>query len=226
MPIPRLTRHRLPETKRCIPVHNPIAKETPYIAAPQDFTTTNQAVHAAESQYVPTIKRPIMVATKNFTKTVFADRTLQGTATTKGYGSTLPSHTPEEHATYYETTNQAFYDRKPAEVRTMHAADPLPEKGDDMRFVGGYPASVNPNKPEAGPQYQISKAFNMTKSLTAGFMDESAGEDTQPRGKAGARHEITQEPAESGSLYGQSVYLDVYQTQVKPHMTTLRTRAG
>jgi hypothetical protein len=44
-----------------------------------------------------------------------------------------------------------------------------------VNLSGGYPASVNPNKPEAGPQYQISKAFNMTKSLTAGFMDESAG---------------------------------------------------
>jgi hypothetical protein len=54
--------------------------------------------------------------------------------------SFLISHTPEEHATYYETTNQAFYDRKPAEVRTMHAADPLPEKGDDMRFVGELPS--------------------------------------------------------------------------------------
>lgn len=94
MPVPRLTRHRLPGTKRCIPVHVPVSKvrsarapgynlrqpatrttkppklvtnrtyptqAKPYVAAPQDFTTTNQAVHSAESQYTAQLHKPVLV---------------------------------------------------------------------------------------------------------------------------------------------------------------------
>eukprot|EP00873_Tetraselmis_striata_P019689 jgi/Tetstr1/439953/TSEL_003019.t1 len=221
MPVPRLTRHRLPGTKRCIPVHISTSKETPYVAAPQDFTTTNQAVQAAQSQYASTVRKPTLMATKNFSNAIFTDRTLRGQTTAKGYGATLPSHRPEEHATYFETTNQYFYDRKPMAAQELYQTDPLPEKGDDARYIGGYPASVNPNKPGAGPQYQSSKAFNMTKSLTAGFRDSANGPETQVRGKAGARHALEQDPVEGGAPYGQSVFLDVYQEQAKVHTGTV-----
>lgn len=46
------------------------------------------------------------------------------------------SHRPEEHATYFETTNQYFYDRKPMAAQELYQTDPLPEKGDDARYIG------------------------------------------------------------------------------------------
>ena len=116
---------------------------------------------------------------------------------------------------------------------------------------GGYPASANPNKPNAGAQFEGSKLFNRTKSLVTDFYDESKGCDftcrlsllhmsscgacicglsdaaggacdgfnrreTQSRGRAGTRWELEQTPAESGSRYGDSVFLDVYQAECKP----------
>ena len=40
--------------------------------------------------------------------------------------------------------------------------------------------------------------------------------ETQSRGRSGSRWELQQAPLESGSRYGQSVFLDVYQAESKP----------
>lgn len=61
---------------------------------------------------------------------------LQSQVLSKRKAFCVSSHRPEEHAAYYETTNQLFYEQKPAEARQKYESDPIPEKGDDARFVG------------------------------------------------------------------------------------------
>ncbi len=44
-----------------------------------------------------------------------------------------------------------------------------------MYLLGGYPASINPNKPRAGPQFEGSKLYNRSTRLTTEFYDTSTG---------------------------------------------------
>ena len=44
-----------------------------------------------------------------------------------------------------------------------------------MCLLGGYPASINPNKPQAGPQFEGSQLYNRSTRLTTEFYDTSTG---------------------------------------------------
>ena len=104
-----------------------------------------------------------MVTTQNFTAQISQPRRTELKPTVGGFDATLsvgPAF--EEERT---TTFQRFHEIAPAEARKGPAP---PEKGDDDRAVGGYPASVNPVRPDAAV-YSTSRAFFIKNATDRDF---------------------------------------------------------
>ncbi len=121
----------------------------------------------------------------------------------------LPRHPPSKDAKYFETSNSIMYGKDPASVRDKWGSKPLPEKGNDTRFIGGYAAKCNPNDEYNRPFYGDSRYFFKTGSIEKDSYEKSMFAN-QPRGKCGARGELIRAPDESGAMLGYTVWADEY----------------
>ena len=102
-----------------------------------------------------------------------------------------------------------MYGKNPDSVRDKWSSKPLPEKGNDDRFIGGYAAKCNPNDEYNRPFYGDSRYFFKTGSIEKDSYEKSMFA-AQPRGKCGARGELVRAPDESGAILGTSIWADEY----------------
>jgi len=193
--VPARTRHLLPGSTRTIPID----------VNSLDYATTYLSMHKGQMavQHPPATTKIIQQG--NYYEEIHTSR-LHPTLPSSGFGGVLPSHPRTHSETYFETTNQHFYDKK---VEQHKAKPPATEQGDDVRFVGGYPASHNPNAMTKGHVYSDSKGFFYTRSLPRDSLDAAEREEP-PRGKLGSRGELIKKPQESGSKLGTSTWADEY----------------
>ena len=143
------------------------------------------------------------ITTQNLGKTIRTQRILQNG------DDLLPKHPPSKDAKYFETSNSIMYGKNPDSVRDKWTSRPLPEKGNDDRFIGGYAAKCNPNDEYNRPFYSESRYFFKTGSIEKDSYEKSMFA-AQPRGKCGARGELVRAPEESGAILGTSVWADEY----------------
>ena len=199
--VSRLTRYQLPQTKRTLPVHH--AGENPYtIADNLKYESSYNIAHVTPEKPLKTanMKVKALIGHQNFGRTTqYAD----------DIGDVLPKHSESKDARYFQTTSDTFYNALPSDTKAKWAVNPPPEKGDDERFIGSYPAKLNPNAPELGPFYGNSRHFFRDSKWEKDSFDPTKREDL-PRGKCGARGELTRHPGESGSLAVGSVWADEY----------------
>eukprot|EP00239_Pterosperma_sp_CCMP1384_P011201 CAMPEP_0197860874 /NCGR_PEP_ID=MMETSP1438-20131217/36540_1 /TAXON_ID=1461541 /ORGANISM="Pterosperma sp., Strain CCMP1384" /LENGTH=272 /DNA_ID=CAMNT_0043477879 /DNA_START=62 /DNA_END=880 /DNA_ORIENTATION=+ len=188
-------RHTLPGSKRTIPQQ----------VDELDYTTTYKAMMDGEQNHVAPPATVKLVHETNFYKEVHTSRNHEAKPA-NGFGGVLPSHPPSHKQTYFETTNQAMYDRIPKEVK---AKPPPPEQGNDSRYLGGYAASHNPNNTGKGQVYSDSRSFYYTRQLPRDSLDTFVAEEP-PRGRAGARGHLVRVPDESGSKKGTHTWADEY----------------
>ena len=118
------------------------------------------------------------ITTQNLGKTIRTQRILQNG------DDLLPKHPPSKDAKYFETSNSIMYGKNPDSVRDKWTSRPLPEKGNDDRFIGGYAAKCNPNDEYNRPFYSESRYFFKTGSIEKDSYEKSMFA-AQPRGKCG-----------------------------------------
>jgi len=194
---PLLVRHAQPTSTRVLRAHTTNPKD--------QYATTNTLTHKGEQNKAPPPKVVKMVAQKNYYNEVHTDRT-HPTLPQSGFGSVLPKHPPNYGESYFETTTGHFFQKKVAEGK---AKPPPPEQGDDKRWVGGYPASHNPNAADRGEVYSNAKTFNHTPQFPQDTLDTCVNTEP-PRGKVGSRGHLVRTPLEAGSKYGSHVWADEY----------------
>ena len=83
------------------------------------------------------------------------------------FGSVLPAHDPGHDARHFATTNDDFYNKRVELARTQGV--PPPEQADDTRFIGGYPAAINPNHPAKGAIHSAKHSFHKKSKLEGDF---------------------------------------------------------
>lgn len=193
---PTLVRHNMPPSNRTLRGGD---------TNPDYSTTTKEHFQGGQAQKDP-LKSTKMVLEKNYYQVIHTDRTHK-TLPVTGFGGILPSHPPGFGDSNFETTNDHFYAHKAAAHR-LYTPVP-PEQGDDKRWVGGYPASKNPNAPDRGEVYSTSKSFNHAQHLPQDTLDTFMVAEP-PRGKMGSRGHLVRKCEESGSKYGSHVWADEY----------------
>ena len=193
--LPRLVKYREVDTKRTLPVH--FAREKPY----SKYNTTYGMTMKGEANSTVTHHKKSMVGTANFSRSVTR------MAPRETDDAVLPSHPESDDARYFETTNESMFQTLPQKTLGSWEKDPPKEKGNDDRFMGSYPAKLNPNAPEKGPFFSNSRHFFHTCQWDKDSYDRTVRADL-PLGKCGARGELVRHPGESGGQKGASVWLD------------------
>lgn len=119
-----------------------------------------------------------------------------------GYDATLPRPVPPVSS--YETTYARFHELDPAaDARVFR------EQADDDRAVGGYPASVNPARPDE-PITRDSRAFFGVNATRRDFYDDSERDAKTGGGRSGARGPLTRHAEECGARNASSVWADEF----------------
>ena len=198
--LPRLVKYREVDTKRTLPVH--FAGDKPYECSKNlKYNTTYGMTMKGEANSTVTHHKKCMVGTANFSRSV------NRMAPRETDDAVLPSHPEGNDARYFETTNESMYQTLPQKTLDGWEKDPPKEKGNDDRFMGSYPATLNPNAPDKGPFFSNSRHFFRTSQWHKDSYDRTVRADL-PRGKCGARGELVRHPGESGGQKGASVWLD------------------
>ena len=122
------------------------------------------------------------------------------------FGSALPAHDAGHDERLFTTTSGDFYASKVELARTQ--GRPPPEQADDARFIGGYPACINPNDPAKGAIHSAKHSFHKKSRLHHDTYDQGKTYDT--RGRAGQRGGLVRRPDETGAKVGASVWADEY----------------
>ncbi|QDZ24884.1 hypothetical protein HOP50_15g74270 [Chloropicon primus] len=194
-----LTRHARPDSRRTLPIlsDDDESRFTSTYKANSMETIQQKKFHGKDSG------RKLLVNRLNLGKTIRTQRVLQNG------DDLLPKHPPSKDAKYFETSNSIMYGKDPDSVRDKWDFKPLPEKGNDNRFIGGYAAKCNPNDEYHRAFYGDSRYFFKTGSIEKDSYAKSMFA-AQPRGKCGARGELVRAPDESGAILGTSVWADEY----------------
>ena len=180
---------------------------TPPSGFQSDYSRSSQAVGVPGQVSTGPRPRRRMVTTQNFTAQISQPRRTELKPTVGGFDATLsvgPAF--EEERT---TTFQRFHEIAPAEARKGPAP---PEKGDDDRAVRGYPASVNPVRPDAAV-YSTSRAFFIKNATDRDFLDTTrdvTSLGSGPGGRCGARGPLVRNAGEAGCRNAYSVWADDY----------------
>ena len=104
----------------------------------------------------------------------------------------------------YETTYARFHELDPAaDARVFR------EQADDERAVGGYPAGVNPARPDE-PVARDSRAFFSVNATRRDFYDDSERDAKTGGGRSGARGPLTRHAEECGARNASSVWADEF----------------
>ena len=198
-PLEHLNRHEWPDSRRTLPILSDDDESR--------FTSTYKATSMETIEQKKSLGkdsgRKFLVNRLNLGNTVRTQRILQNG------DDLLPRHPLSKDAKYFETSNSIMYGKNPDAVRDKWTSKPLPEKGNDNRFIGGYAAKCNPNDEYNRPFYGDSCYFFKTGSIEKDSYEESMFAP-QPRGKCGARGELVRAPDESGAILGTSVWADEY----------------
>uniref|UniRef100_A0A7S0WX89 Uncharacterized protein n=1 Tax=Pyramimonas obovata TaxID=1411642 RepID=A0A7S0WX89_9CHLO len=192
---PLLVRHSQPPTNRVLRAYTVTTKE--------HYATTTSLAHQGEQNKPPPPKAAKMISQKNYYAEMRMDRT-HPTLPQTGFGSVLPAHPPNYGESHFETTTGHFFQKKVAEDKCKPAP---PEQGDDKRWVGGYPASHNPNAADRGEVYSHAKTFYHTPQLPSDTLDTFVNTEP-PRGKVGSRGHLVRSAVDAGSKYGSHVWAD------------------
>ncbi|GAQ90568.1 hypothetical protein KFL_006570030 [Klebsormidium nitens] len=153
--IPHYTRFNQPDTKERI-----LPSASAATGGPAESSSTFYQKAVLEPRPEPKPKTRPMVNKANIHE-IHQPRATG--APLEGYGATLPGHKKESDPSQrWVTTNQRMYVDDPAKARLR---PPPPDKLDDERFVGGLPASCNPNFPEKGRLLPTDRTFFRTRSF-------------------------------------------------------------
>ena len=173
---------------------------TPKATPASTYETSSSAIGVAAE--VPRGSRPVksMLAAVNFLE-AHAPRS-SGRSPLGGYDAILPRPVPPVSS--YETTYARFHELDPAADARV-----FPEQADDDRAVGGYPAGVNPARPDE-PVARDSRAFFSVNATRRDFYDDSKRDTKTGGGRSGARGPLTRHAEECGARNASSVWADEY----------------
>ena len=131
-----LTRHEWPDSRRTLPIL-PVADQSRFTSTYK--ATSMETIEQKKSLRKDTGKK-FLVNRLNVGSAIRTQRTL------KNGDTLLPRHPPSKDAKYFESTNSMMYGKNPDSVRENWSSKPLPEKGNDNRFIGGYAAKCSCSK--------------------------------------------------------------------------------
>ena len=180
---------------------------TPPSGFQSDYSRASQEVGVPGEVSTGAKPRRRMVTTQNFSAQISQPRRTELRPTVGGFDATLTrGESFEEERT---TTFQRF--RVLAPERAKRGPVP-PEKGDDERAVGGYPARVNPVRPDAAV-YSTSRAFFIKNATDRDFLDNTRDTTSLGSGiggRCGARGPLVRNAGEAGCRNAPSVWADDY----------------
>ena len=180
---------------------------TPPSGFQSDYSRASQEVGVPGEVSTGAKPRRRMVTTQNFSAQISQPRRTELRPTVGGFDATLTRGASfEEERT---TTFQRFHVLAPERAKRGPAP---PEKGDDERAVGGYPARVNPVRPDAAV-YSTSRAFFIKNATDRDFLDNTRDTTSLGSGiggRCGARGPLGRNAGEAGCRNAPSVWADDY----------------
>ena len=180
---------------------------TPPSGFQSDYSRASQEVGVPGEVSTGAKPRRRMVTTQNFSAQISQPRRTELRPTVGGFDATLTRGASfEEERT---TTFQRFHVLAPERAKRGPAP---PEKGDDERAVGGYPARVNPVRPDAAV-YSTSRAFFIKNATDRDFLDNTRDTTSLGSGiggRCGARGPLVRNAGEAGCRNAPSVWADDY----------------